>query len=113
MTEPMDAAMQIARDGELPVDDEERLVLMQKLLQQSADKTTIQMIGKLSPEERARRNSWAVVVAICICAIFCFALYKIWLIFSPKDTFSGKRRGWEFRKNALGYLIMIPALISI
>ena len=113
MTEPLDAAMQIARDGELPVDDEERLVLMQKLLQQSADKTTIQMIGKLSPEERARRNSWAVVVAICICAIFCFALYKIWLIFSPKDTFSGKRRGWEFRKNALGYLIMVPALISI
>jgi len=113
MTEPMDEAMQLARDNKLPKDDEERLETMHKLLQKSAEKTTIQMIGKLSKEERARRNSWAVVVAICICALFCFALYKIWIIFSPKDSFSGKRRGWEFRKNALGYLIMIPALISI
>ena len=113
MTEPLDAAMQLARDRQLPEDEETRLALLQQLLQKSSEKTTIQMIGKLSPEERARRNFWAVIVSICICALFCYAIYRTWIIFSPKDSYSGKRRGWDFRKNALGYLIMIPALVSI
>ena len=78
--------MQLARDNQLPEARDQRVALLQKILQESSDKTTIQMIGKLSPEERARRNSWAVAVAIVICAIFCFALYKIWIIFSPKDV---------------------------
>lgn len=113
MTEPLDNAMQMARKDELPADPEMRLEALQKLLENSATKTTEQMIGRLTPEERARRNSWAVVVGIIILALICYAFYRIWLIFSPKDSYSGKRRGWEFRKNALGYLIMIPALLSI
>ncbi len=113
MTEPLNDAMQLARKELLPADKTERLAKLEELLKKSADKTTEQMIGKLSPEERARRNGWAVVVGIAICALFCYALYRIWIIFSPKDSFSGRRRGWEFRKNALGYFIMLPALISI
>lgn len=113
MTEPLNEAMQLARKNEMPTDREERLQLLQSLLEKSSTKTTEQMIGKLSPEERSRRNGWAVVVGIAICALFCYALHRIWIIFSPKDSYSGKRRGWEFRKNALGYLIMIPALLSI
>ncbi len=113
MTEPINQALQLARNNELPDDTEQRLSVLQQLLKKSSDKTTEQMIGRLSPEERARRNSWAVVVAIFICGFFCYALYRIWLIFSPKDSFSGKRKGWQFRKNAMGYLIMLPALLSI
>lgn len=113
MTEPLNDAMQLARNGNLPQDKDQRLGVLKELLQKSAEKTTIQMIGKLPPEERARRNMWAVVVGIGICALFCYALYRIWIIFSPRDTFSGKRKGWQFRKNAIGYLIMLPALLSI
>ncbi|MBO5959232.1 MAG: extracellular solute-binding protein, partial [Lentisphaeria bacterium] len=113
MTEPLNDALQAARKEELPADTEARLNVLQDILKRSEIKTTEQMIGKLSPEERARRNTWAVVVAILICAIFCFALYKVWQIFSPKDSFSGRSKGWQFRKNAVGYLITLPALISI
>ncbi len=113
MTEPLNEAMQLARKNEMPQNKAERLAKLEELLKKSAAKTTEQMIGKLSPEERARRNGWAVVVGIAICALFCYALYRIWIIFSPKDSYSGRRRGWEFRKNALGYLIMLPALVSI
>ena len=113
MTDPIDKAMQLARENKLPDDPEERLDLLQKTLKEASDNTTVQMIGKLSPEERAKRNRVAIIVAIIIGAIFCYALYKIWMIFSPKDSYSGKRKGWEFRKNWLGYLIMIPALVSI
>lgn len=113
MSEPLNEAMRMARENELPADKESRLRVLQQLLGQSAEKTTEQMIGRLTPEERARRNSWAVTAGIVILALICFALYRIWLIFSPKDSYSGRRRGWEFRKNATGYLIMLPALLSI
>ena len=113
LTKPMDEALQLARDGKLPEDREERLDLLQKILQKSVASTTIQMIGHLPPEERQRRNNWAVVAAIIIMCIFSVAVYKIWMIFSPKDVVSGKRRGFEFAKKWPAYMIMLPALLSI
>jgi len=113
MTEPLNEAMQLSRDGKLPQDQAKRRAVLQKLLKRSSDKTTVQMIGKLSPEERKRRNGWAAAAGMLICGLFCYALYRIWQIFSPKDTFSGKKKGWQFRKHAAGYFIMLPALLSI
>ena len=113
MTEPLNEALQLARDGELPSDREARLNQLQEILKKSERKTTEQMLGTLSPEERARRNLLAGIAAFLICALFCLALYKIWQIFSPKDDYTGKEKGWQFRKNAVAYLIMLPALLSI
>ncbi len=113
MTEPLNEAKQMAMNGELPENREERIQMLRTMLKKSETKTTEQMIGKLSPEERARRNMWAMVAGVLICGLFCYALYRIWQIFSPKDSYSGKTKGWQFRKNALGYLIMLPALMSI
>ena len=113
MTEPLNEALQLARDGELPSDREARLEQLQEILKKSERKTTEQMLGTLSPEERARRNLLAGIAAFLICALFCLALYKIWQIFSPKDDYTGKEKGWQFRKNAVAYLIMLPALLSI
>lgn len=113
MTKPMDEALQLARDKKLPQDREERLAKLQEILTKAANQTTVQMIGHLTPEERSYRNNWAVVVAIIILSIFSFAIWKIWQIFSPKDTYSGKKKGWEFATKWGGYLIMIPALVSI
>lgn len=113
MTEPLNEALQLARDHDLPSDPEKRLDLLQEILKKSERKTTEQMLGKLSPEEREYRNLWAGITAFLICALFCLALYKIWQIFSPEDHYTGKRKGWQFRKNAAAYLIMLPALLSI
>lgn len=113
LTQPIDEALQLARDGKLPTDREERLQLLQKILKKSADDTTVQMIGYLPKEERERRNNWAVVAAIIILSIFSFAIFKIWQIFTPKDLVSGKSRGWELSKKWPAYAIMLPALISI
>lgn len=113
MTEPLNEALQLARDHDLPSDPEKRLTVLQEILKNSERKTSGQMLGNLSPEEREYRNLWAGITAFLICALFCFALCKIWQIFSPQDAFSGKRKGWQFRKNAVAYLIMLPALLSI
>jgi len=118
MTKPIDEAMQMARDGLLPEGDtpeirEERIRLLQKLLKSAEDRTNERMIGHISPSELRKRTTVAVIAAIVILAVFCFVLYSIWKAFSPRDSFSGRRKGFGFRRNWLGYMIMLPALISI
>ncbi|MBP5183128.1 MAG: sugar ABC transporter permease, partial [Lentisphaeria bacterium] len=118
MTKPLDEARQLAREGKLRLGDapeirEKRLKILQKLLKDAEDRTNFRMIGNIPPDVRKKQLLVTTIVAICILALFCFVIYNIWQVFSPKDTFSGKKKGWQFRKNWLGYLIMLPALLSI
>ena len=118
MTKPIDEAMQMARDGLLPEGNtpeirEERIALLQKLLKAAENRTNEHMIGHIPAAEKNKRTTVAVIVAILILAIFCFVIYHIWKTFSPVDSYSGHKKGFEFRRNWLGYLIMLPALISI
>ncbi|OGV51198.1 MAG: hypothetical protein A2X49_15505 [Lentisphaerae bacterium GWF2_52_8] len=113
LTEPMDEAQQLIRDNKMPTDQQERLAVLKGLLDKAAKRTNAHMLGTISKEERAKRNNWAVVVAILMASVFCFAIYKIWIIFSPKDSSSGKKKGLELKRNWIGYLIMLPALLSI
>ncbi|MBO4630337.1 MAG: extracellular solute-binding protein, partial [Lentisphaeria bacterium] len=118
MTKPIDEAMQMARDGLLPEGDtpeirEERILLLQKILKAAENRTNDRMIGHVPPAEKQKRMTVAVIVAILIMAVFCFMIYSMWKTFSPTDSFSGKKKGLNFRRNWLGYLIMLPALISI
>ena len=118
MTYPMDEAAQLARDGKLPEGNtpeikEQRIQILQKLLKAAENRTNARMIGRISPQEAQKRTTVATIVAICLLSLFCFVIYNIWKVFSPKDSYSGKKKGWDFRKNWLGYLIMLPALISI
>ena len=118
MTKPIDEAMQMARDGLLPEGNspevrEERLAILQKLLKAAEDRTNEHMIGHISAAEKHKRTVVAGIAAILILAMFCFVIYNIWKTFSPVDSYSGRRKGLELRRNWLGYLIMLPALISI
>ena len=118
MTKPIDTAFQMARDGLIPEGNtpeikEERIQILQKLLKAAEDRTNARMIGHIPKEEQQKRSIVAVIVAIVILAIFCFVIYNIWKTFSPRDSFSGKKKGFDFRRNWLGYLVMLPALISI
>ena len=118
MTKPIDEAMQMARDGLLPEGNspevrEERLAILQKLLKAAEDRTNEHMIGHIPAAEKRKRTMVAGIVAILILAMFCFVIYNIWKTFSPVDSYSGRKKGFEFRRNWLGYLIMLPALISI
>ena len=118
LTKPIDEAKQMVRSGLLPEGDtpeirEERIRILQKLLKAAENRTNERMIGRISPAERQKRTVVAVIAAIIILALFCFVIYNVWKTFSPADSFSGRKRGFEFRRNWLGYLIMLPALISI
>ena len=118
MTKPIDEAMQMARDGQLPEGDtpeirEERIRILQKLLKAAEDRTNFRMIGHLSKAEKQKRTLVAGIAAILILTLFCFVIYSIWKTFSPKDITSGRKKGFDFRRNWMGYLLMLPALISI
>ncbi len=118
LTKPIDEAKQLARDGKLPEGDspeikEARIKILQKLLKDAEDRTNARMIGHISPEETQKRTTVAVIVFILIAGLFCFVIYNIWKTFSPRDSFSGKKKGFDFRRNWIGYLIMLPALLSV
>ncbi len=118
LTQPIDEAMQLFRDGKLPEGDspeakEKRLDMLQEILKKAENRTNARMIGHIEPQEQQKRTTVAIIVAIIIACVFCFVIYNIWKVFSPKDSYSGKKRGWDFKRNWLGYLIMIPALVSI
>ena len=118
MTKPIDEAMQLARDGLLPEGNtpeirEQRIQILQKLLKAAEDRTNERMIGHIPKAEKQKRTTVAVIVAIIILGIFCFVIYSIWKTFSPVDSFSGRKKGLDLRRNWLGYLIMLPALLSI
>ena len=118
MTQPIDQAMQLSRDGMLPEGDdpeskEKRIQILHKLLKAAEDRTNTRMIGHISKEEMQKRTTVAIIVAIIIAAIFCTVIYNIWKVFSPKDSYTGKNKGFDFKRNWLGYLVMLPAVISI
>lgn len=118
MTRPIDEAMQMARDGRLPDGDspeirEQRIQILQQLLKAAEDRTNARMIGRIPQAESQKRTVVAVIVFILIAAAFCYVIYSVWQTFSPKDAYSGRKRGFGFRRNWPGYLIMIPALVSM
>ena len=118
MTKPIDEAMQMVRSGRLPEGDtpeirEERIQILQKLLKAAEDRTNARMVGHISKAEMRKRTTVTYIAAVLIFAVFCFVICNIWKTFSPKDSFSGKKKGFGFRRNWPGYIIMLPALISI
>ncbi|OQA83854.1 MAG: L-arabinose transport system permease protein AraP [Lentisphaerae bacterium ADurb.Bin242] len=118
LTRPLDEARQLAREGKLPEGDspgavEKRIEIFQALLKAAEDRTNARMIGHIPAAEMKKRTTVAGIAAILILGVFSFVIWNIWKVFSPKDSYSGKNKGWEFRKNKLGYLIMLPAVLSI
>ncbi|MBP5300184.1 MAG: extracellular solute-binding protein, partial [Victivallales bacterium] len=111
--EPVDAAQQLARKNQLPVEYEERISLLQKMMLETAERTTVRMLENLSPEEQERRNHVAVIVAIVILALLCLALWMVWSFMAPKGDCALASRSSRAHRSWLAWAIMFPALISI
>jgi multiple sugar transport system permease protein len=108
MTYPIDDCISLEENGKLGNTREEKRTKIREILDAAADRTNEKMIGKISPEVRYRRNRIATVVAVLIFAVFFFALYKVWKIFTPKEVYLTKQKTRIFP-----YLMLIPAVASI
>lgn len=110
MTYPVDRCIFLEEQGKLGDNPEIRQKNIAEIFSAAVERTNEKMIGRLPPEERTFRNRIATVVALIVFCLFIIAIYKVWLIFSPREQqYSGLRK----KQNRLAYLMLIPAVASI
>ncbi len=112
MTTPIHTCVSEAEKGKLGVTREERRKRIKEILDIAVKRTNEQMIGNLTPDERKKRNSVAFLVAMFVALVFMVVLWRVWMIFTPKDG-GARVQGWLFKKYFFAYLIMLPAIGSI
>lgn len=120
MTRPMVDILQLEETGELgrdgmaedgAISDEAKKKHIKEILTAHVFRTNEEMIGAISPAERRKRNNVAIVVGICIVSIFFFVIRRVWKIFTPEEAL--QKGGWQFKKYAWAYVILLPAVGSI
>ena len=113
MTVPIVRAREMALAGELPANREKRLDVLQGLLREGVAAANDRMIGEVTPKERALRSVTAVLVLAAIVVTFVLMFRRIARIFSPPPVAGVERQRWGFRKYAVAYLLLLPAVLSI
>ena len=114
LTEPIQNAEDLALSGDLPDDENERVDRLRALLGKAAAKARKEMLGVVPPKELRRQRAGAVLVLLAIIVSFALVFRKVIRTFTPPEVAPGmKRRGWEFRKYAWAYVILVPALFSV
>ena len=110
MTYPIDKTIVLENEGKLGDTREDKRGRIREILDAAVDRTNQKMIGKIAPAVRLRRNRIATLVAIVVFSFFLFSLYRVWLIFTPKDQILTTNKK---KFNLAPYLMLIPALASI
>ncbi len=124
MTEPLQKAEELALHEKLPEDESARLAVLRSLLQDAARKGNREMLGLYTPREKlARRVTGGMAFAVILLS-FAFGLKKIVGSFSGTATLPSGHQpvnaalecggpGCGFRKYRFGYLLILPAALTI
>jgi len=112
MTTPIQEAEEMSLKGELPTNRIARVDVLQGLLQKAVQKTNVEMLGIIPPRELLKRRIAAAFALLAIVMAFTLGLRKVNRSFTPPST-GAKKAGWGFRRYAWGYLLMIPAVLTI
>ena len=97
LTQPIDEAMQLFRDGKLPEGDspeakEKRLDMLQEILKKAENRTNARMIGHIEPQEQQKRTTVAIIVAIIIACVLFRDLQYLEGLFSERFLFRQETR---------------------
>ncbi len=111
MTYPLNRCISLAEEGNLGSTEVERRENISQILKNAVKRTNQKMLGKITPDERAKRNRTAAVVAVIVFSAFLIILYRVWQIFTPKDIYFSSKSAK--RRNLLAWLMLLPALLSI
>ncbi|MCC6579758.1 MAG: extracellular solute-binding protein [Phycisphaeraceae bacterium] len=113
MTLPIEKADQLARKDQLPEDYEARVEVMRQLLREQVAKANEKMLGIVTPRQLALRRVAAVTLLVVIVGVFFTVFRKIVHAFTPEHVRGQGRGSWQFRRYALAYFLLIPALVTI
>jgi len=111
MTYPLAEALELEEKGRLGATESEKLARINNILDAAVARTNEEMIGYLTPEQRAFRNRVAAIVGAFMVSIFLIVLWRVWNTFRPPEA--SVHGGWGFRKYWPAYVIMLPAVASI
>lgn len=114
MTIPIERAEQLAIRDQLPVDEEERLALLEGFLREAEARANEVMMGMVPPRERQIRRAAAVAVLAALVFTFVLVFRKVIRAFTP-ETRPGEvaPASWGFRKYFWAYLLMMPAVLTV
>jgi ABC-type sugar transport system permease subunit/ABC-type glycerol-3-phosphate transport system substrate-binding protein len=112
MTYPIERCISLEREGKLGATRLERRNNIRAILDEGVQRTNEEMIGKVSEEERNKRNNIATLAAIFIFLVFAISLVKVWKIFTPENRYVSKS-GLNRRSYFWAWLMILPALGSI
>ncbi len=112
MTYPIERCISLEREGKLGATRQERRNNIRAILDEGVQRTNEEMIGKVSEEERNKRNNIATLAAIFIFLVFAISLVKVWKIFTPENRYVSKS-GLNRRSYFWAWLMILPALGSI
>ncbi|NQU44599.1 extracellular solute-binding protein, partial [bacterium] len=112
MTFPIQKAEQMAINGELPEDRQERLDVLQQLLVDGCRRANAEMIGIVPPREQLKRRITAILVLIAIAITFGLVFKKVSKDFAPPSEGLAKKT-WAFRRYAWAYVLLLPAALTI
>lgn len=113
MTFPIQDAEQMAINDELPDDPEERLAVLHGLLKDACARANEEMIGVISPAERAKRRTAAMVVLAAIAFTFTLVFRKVFRTFTPPDATGSRKGKWQFRRYKWAYLLLLPGVLTV
>lgn len=110
MTYPLDKLIGMDMAGKLGKDPKTRRANIARELKAAEARTNAEMIGKLSPQQKLKRERMAGLIASLILLAFAFTLWRVWKILSPEHKYRGslsaKHRIWIV-------LLLAPAVLSI
>jgi len=113
MTIPIVKARNAALAGNLPADREKRLDVLQGFLREGVALANKRMLGEVPPKERTWRSVTAVAMLAAMAVAFVWMFLRVARIFSPPAVAGMQRQGWRFRKYAVAYMLLLPAVLSI
>jgi len=113
MTRPIETAEELALQGKLPAGREERLMFLQKLLQQSVQKAREEMLGTLPPSTLRIHRLTAMFALAGIFAAFTWGFIRIGKAFTPPKLELHHGESWNPRRTVWAWLLLMPALLTI
>jgi len=113
LTEPIREAEQLALAGNLPEDRQQRLDVLQGLLHNAVLKANDKILRRIPPRERLVRRATAVATLLAIIVVLALVFRKVVRAFTPPRAPGERKRGWQFRKYRIAYLLLLPAVLTI
>lgn len=113
MTLPLHEAERLALAGQLPEDQAARRAVMLELLRDAGDKARRDMLEEFPADELRTRRITAGLFFAATLVIFALVFRSVARAFRPPSGMAGAQHRWFSPRYRMGYLLMLPALLTV